>query len=66
MKVDILTYCETDGIKTFRDSFIMGLYDRMVKDGTAKTVFYAGHVTTRDHFFKIYQIRGPGVLCAGG
>ena len=59
MKFDILTYGQRDGSRTLRDSFIMDLYDRMVNDGSDKTVFYAGHIDSRESFLK--YIKNPSL-----
>ncbi len=58
MNLKIIPYTEVDGIKTFRDSDILDLYGRMVKDGTADTVFYEGTVSTREEFLASIKNRG--------
>jgi len=56
----IIPYCKQDGIRTFRDSDVMGFYDRMEKDGTHKIVFYAGHINSRESFLR--YMKDPGTL----
>ncbi len=59
MEVKIFPYTKRDGIRTMRDSDILGLYDQMVEDGSAELVFYAGHIKNRDDFLK--YMKAPGV-----
>lgn len=58
MDLKIFPYTKRDGIRTRTDSDIMALYDRMVEDGTADTVFYSGHVNSREDFLK--HMKDPG------
>lgn len=48
----MIPYCEVDGIRTFSDSFIMELYDRMVEEGTVEVTLYSGNITTREEYLK--------------
>ncbi len=59
MEVKVFPYTKRDGIRTKRDSDILDLYDRMVTDGSAGIVFYAGHVKTREDFLR--YMKDPGV-----
>jgi hypothetical protein len=53
--VKIIQYGHIDGIPTFRDSSIMGLYDRMEKDQTDKIVFHDGSIRNRDEFLSLMK-----------
>ncbi len=50
MNIKLIPYTEIDGIKTFKDSEIMGLYDRMDKEGVAEVTFSDGSVINRSEF----------------
>jgi ribosomal protein L20 len=52
LNVKLMPYCEVDGIQTFRDSEILGFYDRMVKAGTAETVFTDGKINNREDWLR--------------
>ncbi|WP_300456618.1 hypothetical protein [Desulfobacula sp.] len=60
MKITLLPYTEIDGIRTIPDSDMKKFYDRTVKDGTDKTVFYEGTISNRDEFLSV--MKSPGVL----
>lgn len=60
MELKIFPYYENDGMRTFRDSDIMALYDRMVQDNTANTVFSTGDIKDRVDFLR--YMRSPGTL----
>ncbi len=40
-RIELICYDAVDGIPTFADSFIMGLYERMKAQGSLSDVFYA-------------------------
>jgi len=46
----LLPYTAIDGIPTFTDSFIRGLFERMEKEDLVHRVFYDGTVSTPDQF----------------
>lgn len=46
----LIPYSEIDGQRNFKDSEIMSLYDRMVSEGTAETVFSDGTIQNREQF----------------
>lgn len=48
----IIPYTATDGVPTFTDSFIKGLFHRMEEEDAAGAVFYDGSVTCADDFLK--------------
>lgn len=58
MEIRLVPYCEIDGIRSFSDSEIAELYDRMEHDGTAGTVFYCGSVKNRSGF--VVKMKEPG------
>jgi hypothetical protein len=58
MDIKLIPYCEVDGIRTFSDSEIAELYDRMEMDNTANTVFYDRAVTNRAGF--VVLMKEPG------
>ena len=58
MDIQLVPYCEIDGIRSFSDSEIAELYDRMEKDGTAEMVFYDRGVQSRTGFVAL--MRRPG------
>lgn len=49
-KCKIIPYVRSDGIPTFRDSDIMGFYDRMAQERTADVVFHDGSIQSREQF----------------
>ena len=62
--MNITPYMHYDGIPTFRDSFIESLYDKMVRDGTDKTVFYGGDVLSRRDFLNKMKSVGTVLIVA--
>jgi len=48
--VQLIPYVEVDGIRTFKDSEIIALYDRTVRDGTAKALFHDGEIGSAKEF----------------
>lgn len=50
--VQLVPYCQVDGVPTFSDSEILGFYDRMVEAGTAGTVFTDGKINNRNDWLK--------------
>jgi len=56
--IRLVPYCEIDGIRTYSDSEIAALYDRMEMDKTAKDVFYDGSVKNRAEF--VAMAKKPG------
>jgi len=67
INVKLFPYCEVDGIKTFRDSEILGFYDRMAKAGTADIVFTDGKINNREDWLR--AMKSPEnflyVVCVG-
>lgn len=55
MEITMLGYSAFDGIPTMTDSEVMGLYDRMVKDGTNETVFYDGSAYDAESFLSLMK-----------
>jgi hypothetical protein len=53
----ITPYIEIDGIRTFPDSFIKGVYSRMVDEGSAPIVFSDGVITSSDAFMVYMKYR---------
>lgn len=51
-RLKLIPYCDVDGCRTFRDTEIRDLYERMVQDGTAETVFSARDITTAEEFLE--------------
>ena len=52
LNVQLLPYCEVDGIATYTDSEILAFYDRMVEAGAADTVFTDGKINCREDWLK--------------
>ena len=48
----LVPYCLIDGVRNIADSKIMGMYDRMVSDGTADYVFEDGEIRNREGFLE--------------
>jgi len=55
----IVPYMLFDGVPSMKDSELMELYECMVWEGTAETVFYDGGVKSKYDFLSF--IKGPGV-----
>ena len=55
MEIKILPYIEQDGIRTLRDSEVMGLFDRMEAEGRLDIVFYSGEIRDREDFLHIMK-----------
>lgn len=55
--VKIIPYVHSDGVPTFKDSEIRGLYDRMVQEGSADMVFYSGTIRSSEEFLS--AMKGP-------
>ena len=51
MSITVLPYVRVDGVPTFRDSEIKGLYQIMERDRTAEIVFCNGIVKNKEDFF---------------
>ena len=51
----LLSYTAVDGIPTFADSFIRGLFERMAKEDLVERVFYDGTITTSDAFLQMMK-----------
>lgn len=49
-RVKLIPYCEIDGIRTFSDSYMKGLFQRMIRDNTVELVFMDGSVVNEDEF----------------
>lgn len=56
--VTIAPYAEIDGIRTFTDTTISGLFTRVVDEGLLDTVFYEGTVTSKEQFLSIMKGNG--------
>jgi RimJ/RimL family protein N-acetyltransferase len=50
-------YNQRDGIPTFADSFIMGLFVRMVEEGTANRVFCSQKLFCQHDFLAMFKTR---------
>jgi hypothetical protein len=50
-----LPYTAIDGIPTFPDSFILGLFERMQEEGLVETVFYDGRIKTAEDFLRMMK-----------
>jgi len=55
MKCALLPYTDIDGIPTFTDSLIRGLFHRMEDEGLVGAVFSDGSVTTADKFLHLMK-----------
>jgi hypothetical protein len=55
MNTLLLPYTTVDGMPTFADSFVRNLFNRMVEDDTAKSVFFDGSVKDPDEFLNIMK-----------
>jgi hypothetical protein len=56
--INLIPYIEVDGIRTLTDSQVMGLYDRMEKDGSHRAVFSTGDIKNRNDFLRYMKQRG--------
>jgi len=56
-EIKIIPYVEVNGMRTFSDSVIMGLFDQVESESLYQTVFYEGTVTTKKQFLDI--MKGP-------
>lgn len=59
MRTYIVPYMRIDGVPTFKDSYIMEMFDKMERDGTIEMVFFDGGVKTREEFLSF--VRRPGI-----
>lgn len=50
MRSYVLPYMVVDGVPTFKDSDLMGMFDKVVRDGTVEAIFFDGSVKTREDF----------------
>jgi hypothetical protein len=57
MEYKITPYIEIDGIRTFPDSYIKGIYSRMVDEGSAPIVFFGGEIRTPEAFLTSMKYR---------
>ncbi len=55
MDYKLLSYTAFDGIPTFPDSFIRGLFERMQAENLVDSVFHEGTVRTADEFLRIMK-----------
>lgn len=55
MTISIRPYTEIDGIRTYSDSEIKELFERTVRDGLDRIVFYEGTVQTAEQFLNIMK-----------
>lgn len=51
----IIPYIEVDGARTFTDSVIMRLFDRVADEGLQRVVFYEGTIKSRKYFLSIMK-----------
>lgn len=51
-EITLVPYCEVDGIRTFTDTEVLDLYDRMAINGTAKAVFSDGQILSREDWLE--------------
>jgi hypothetical protein len=56
----IVPYCEVDGIPTFRDSDVMGFYERIERDGFRDIVFAGGDIPSKEAFLR--EMKRPGAV----
>jgi len=54
-EIKIIPYIEVNGMRTFSDSVIMGLFDRVKDESLYPVVFYEGTVTTREGFMMLMK-----------
>ncbi len=57
----IIPYAEHDGMRTYTDTFIRSLYERMEKEGIAQIVFSDGEIKDADEFLYLMK-HGPNAL----
>ncbi len=55
--MNLIPYTKVDGQRNFKDSEIMSLYDRMVSEGTADTVFQDGSINNSWDFLNEMKCR---------
>lgn len=53
--IKIRPYAVIDGVPNMRDSDLGALYEKMVSDGTASTVFYSGDVKSAQEFIALMK-----------
>ena len=51
----LVAYTAVDGIPTFTDSFIMGLFDRVQDEGLFQSLFYDGETKTANDFLSMFK-----------
>jgi hypothetical protein len=51
----LLSYTAIDGIVSFKDSFIRGLFERMQDEDLVDRVFYDGYTNSTDEFLKMMK-----------
>lgn len=54
-EVELIPYCEIDGIRTFQDSEILTFYDRMEQEGTAQHFFNGGNIANREQWLRFMK-----------
>lgn len=54
----LVPYIQINGVWTIPDEVMRGLYGLMVKEGTAKVVFYSGTVKNQDEFLSACKSSG--------
>lgn len=52
MGIEMIPYTEVDGVRTATDSRIKEMFERTVKDGLDKIVFYEATIRTADEFLQ--------------
>jgi len=67
MNISFLPYCEIDGIRTFEDSAICGIYDKIIEEKKGY-IFQDGAISNRIGFLRAMKDRGTAlymVYCQG-
>lgn len=60
--ISLIPYIEIDGIRSFNDTFIKGLYARMVSDNLASKIFIDGSVRDETDFLNMYKYGGNNLF----
>lgn len=71
-KIRVIPYMKIDGVPTLKDSQILHLYDKMVEDQVADTIFFDGEVNSRREFLSamtsqynlLYAVECDGLLAS--
>lgn len=58
----IVPYCHVDGVPTFKDSEVMGFFEKIERDGLKDIVFAGGDISSKEAFLREMQRHGAAML----